>query len=74
MQSAAGKGAYQGAIDLTLRLGQGADGRLEGALQKPGQTASVPFSGTLDLLRALEAALEERPAARTIRGQGRETS
>lgn len=64
----------RGAIDLTLRLGQATDGRLEGTLQKPGQTENVPFSGTLDLLRALEAALDESPPANAIRGQGRETS
>jgi hypothetical protein len=74
MESAEGSGAQRGAIDLILRLGQRADGRLEGTVKRAEQTASVPFSGTLDLLRALEAALDEDPAARTIRGQGGETS
>jgi hypothetical protein len=64
----------RGAIDLILRLGQATDGRLEGTLQKPGQTENVPFSGTLDLLRALEAALDESPPANAIGGQGGEVS
>jgi hypothetical protein len=74
MQGAAGNAAQRGAIDLTLRLGQATDGRLEGTLQKPGQTENVQFSGTLDLLRALEAALDESPAANAIGGQGGEVS
>jgi len=61
MKRNAGTGGQAGAIELVMRVARAADGRLEGTINKPEQTEGAPFSGTLDLLRALEVALEQSP-------------
>jgi hypothetical protein len=47
------------AVDFALRLVRTPDGRLEGTLQRTGQAEGIAFSGTLDLLKALETALND---------------
>jgi hypothetical protein len=57
MEQATSAGMYAGTVDLALRLVRTPDGRLEGTLRRPGQAEEIAFSGTLDLLKALETAL-----------------
>ncbi|MEZ0579973.1 hypothetical protein [Nocardioides sp. MH1] len=45
------------AVDLAVRLVRTPDGRLEGTLHRTDQAEEIAFSGTLDLLKALETAL-----------------
>jgi hypothetical protein len=59
MAQAGDIGDQEGVIELALHLARAPDGRLDGTLHRPGETESIPFSGTLDLLRALEVALDE---------------
>jgi len=46
-----------GGIDLALRVARTGDGRLEGTVHRSDQAEEIAFSGTLDLLKALEVAL-----------------
>jgi hypothetical protein len=52
-------GVQVAGIDVALRVARTGDGRLEGTLHRSGQAEEIAFSGTLDLLKALEIALGE---------------
>jgi hypothetical protein len=59
MERATSTGLHADAIDLALRVARTGDGRLEGTLHRSDQAEEITFSGTLDLLKALETALGE---------------
>lgn len=44
---------------LLLEVSRSQEGRLEGTIQSVGHTERSPFSGTLELLRVLEDAIDE---------------
>jgi hypothetical protein len=45
------------------------EGRLEGTIRTVGEDDRTPFSGTLELLKVLEGALEPPPADEPGRGR-----
>jgi hypothetical protein len=48
--------------EVLLALARSPDGRLQGTIQRPGAPERLSFSGTLELLRALEDAIGEAPS------------
>ena len=59
MQQAAIGGEEMSTVVLALSVARANEGRLEGTLAAANQTERIAFSGTLDLVRALEAAVDE---------------
>jgi hypothetical protein len=47
-----------GGVELALRVARTGEGRLEGTLHRSDQAEEIAFSGTLDLLKALETVLD----------------
>jgi hypothetical protein len=51
------------AVELLLEISQSWDGRFEGTIRSAGNAAQTPFSGTLQLLTALESLIGQTPMA-----------
>jgi hypothetical protein len=57
MERATSTGVQAAGVDVALRVARTGVGRLEGTLRRSDGVEEIAFSGTLDLLRALETVL-----------------